>query len=192
METGSSPFGNLHDAFEQPELNRRAGFYKHPDEARLLYEMKDTLSQTETGKYLLGVVESQGIDLHVIKANIVQSFVENRTINITAPPNQDLPEVTQVLELGGAIREVEQNLSGFIEDPAMDPMTRANTAHAKFLDKIVFMCKIGSELEKDLGDLPSRALDKFGFGDIYRAYLSEAGIENAYIEAYNEQNEERE
>lgn len=195
METGSSPFGNLHDAFEQPELNRRAGFYKHPDEARLLYEMKDTLSQSDTGARLLQLVNDQGIKIHVVKGTVTQSFVDGIDISITAAPGMDLPEVSQVLELGGAIREVEQYLVGFIVDNSMDPLTRANMTHAKFLDKIVFMCKIGSELEKELGNLPIKAIEAFGFGDIYQAYLSEAGQESAkdvYIKTFSEPLEERE
>lgn len=196
METGSSPFGNLHDAFEQPELNRRAGFYKHPDEARLLGEMKDMLGKSDTGSRLLKMIGEQNITLHVIKGNVVQSFVENGyDISITASPDQKHPEVGQVLELGGAIREAEQFIVGFVEDPNMDELSRANMTHAKFLDKIVFMCKIGSELKKDFGNSPVEALEDFGFGDIYQAYLSEAdqyGLEDAYIKSYTEQVEERE
>ena len=52
-----------------------------------------------------------------------------------------------------------------------DPFEKASRIHTKYLDKIVFMCKIGHELENIYGNQIREVLSDFGYIDIYMHLL---------------------
>lgn len=162
----------------------------HPNEEHMLTKAIEILQKSDTGAHLLGVLHEKKIGVRVIKNRNAHGYTPNlQIIYLGAPPDRDEPDAFTVLELGAAIREIEQELVGFtIPDEKEDPLMAASVRHAKYLDIIVYMCRISIELGEKLGTSDYvDTIDKLGHGDILKAYLARAGNEElarAYTEAH--------
>lgn len=187
-EANDSPYSSLTGSFGHAELEAKDRFYDLKDTAELLTKIKATLSKSENGARLLKLAESKGAKFNFIKSKKLQSATTpSLEIFLAAEEGQKEPYMTQVLEFGGALREVEQYLMGFkVPDNDADPLERANMAHTKFLDKIVYMCRIGIDLENLYSEDVQKAIKAFGYEDIYNAQVEALGDEQTkkiYMEA---------
>lgn len=190
-ENMASPYGTLHTAFGAQELQARDRFYDHDSSKKLLEQLKDDLAKSETGDRLLQVLEHLGAKVKFIKSKKLQSSVNGTNeVFLSATPDQQKANLSQLIEFGGALRELEQNAVGY-GMPSMDedPFEKASRIHTKYLDKIVFMCKIGHELESIYGNQIREVLSDFGYIDIYNAHVDNAGHE-AVGQIYRQAQEE--
>lgn len=156
-----------------------ADMFIHPLELELLTKTMEKLQKSETGAHLLGVVNEKELGIRVIKNRNVHGYAaDHKTIFFGLPPNMTEPDGFAVLELGAAIREIEQEMVGFTLPDDDDPLLLASTRHAKFLDIVVFMCKIAYEIKENTGsDECIKALFKLGHEDTYQAVISEMELE---------------
>jgi hypothetical protein len=149
------------------------------------------VQKSETGAHLLGVLNEKDIGVKVIKNRNAHGYTPDmKNIFLGVPPEQEEADTFVVLELGGAVREIEQDIVGFkMPREDEDPLTAASIKHAKYLDIIVYLCKIAIELEKSTGSTEYvETLEKLGHGDVLQAYLAQAGDEemiSAYAKAHN-------
>ena len=178
-ESNDSPYSSLTGSFGHAELEARDRFYDLGDTEELLKKIKKIIKESENGARLLELAESKGVKFNFIKSKKLQSATTpSLDVFLAAEEGQDEPYMTQILEFGGALREIEQYLMGFkVPDIGTDPLERANMAHTKFLDKIVYMCKIGIDLENLYSDDVQKAIKAFGYEDIYNAQVDALGDE---------------
>lgn len=178
-ELNDSPYSSLTGSFGHAELEARDRFYNAGDTEALLRKIKDILKKSPNGARLLEVAESKNVSFKFIKSKKLQSATTpNLELFLAAEPGQDEPHMTQVLECGGALREIEQYLMGFkIPQKEDDPLEKANMAHTKFLDKIVSMCRIAIDLESLYSEEVKKAIKAFGYEDIYKAQVNALGDE---------------
>lgn len=164
--------------------------FMHPHEESILEEAIEILQSSDTGAHLLGVVNEKDLRVRVIKNRNPHGYVPGeRLIYLGMPPDQEKPDPLTVLELGAAIRNIEHEIVGFVvPGDDQDPLMAASMRHAKYLDIIVYMCRIAIELGDSMKTAEYvDAIEDLGHGDVLRAYLAEAGNEelaNAYAEAH--------
>lgn len=164
--------------------------FTHPNEEEVLVKAIEILQQSDTGAHLLGVLHEKKLGVRVIKNRNAHGYAPNlEIIYLGAPPDKAEPDTFTVLELGAAIREIEQEMVGFtMPDQESDPLMAASVRHAKYLDIIVYMCRIAIELGEKLSTTEYvETIEKLGHGDILRAYLVQADNEElvtAYAEAH--------
>ncbi|MCB9965326.1 MAG: hypothetical protein H6855_04505 [Rhodospirillales bacterium] len=187
-ESLNSPYSHLSSTFARKDLKEEDNQYTLSDAEPLIKKLKSKLRESQTGARLLDVAESRGLKIHLIKSKKLQSAATPKMeLFLAAEEKQTEPYMIQILEFGGALREIEQLLLGYrIPDDGADPLERANIAHTKFLDKIVYMCKIGLDLEVLYSDDVKKAIDAFGYEDIYNAQkqaLGEDVVRDIYLEA---------
>ena len=187
-ESMDSPYSSLTGSFGNVELEARDRFYNVEEATPLLDKIKAMLSESSHGKRLVDLAEAKGAKFYLIKSKKLQSATTpNLEVFLAAEPGQEEPYMTQVLEFGGALREMEQYLMGYrIPDAESDPLEKANRAHTKFLDKIVYMCKIGIDLDITYSKKVQEAIKAFGYEDIYNAQVNALGtqaIEDIYLNA---------
>ncbi len=190
-ESNDSPYSSLTGSFGHVELQSKEHFYTIKDAEPLLNKMKAMLRESENGARLLDLADENKVKFHFIKSKKLQSATTpSLDIFLAAEPDQTEPYMTQILELGGALREIEQSLMGIkIPPPDADPLERANKAHTKFLDKIAYMCKIGIDLENVYSDEVKKAIKAFGYEDLYNVQVNALGEEKAreiYFKALKE------
>ena len=179
MTDMGSPYGALQTAFGAQELKARDRFYDIDSGANLVDQLKEKLGKSETGERLLKVADHYGVEIRLIKSTKLQSSVHGtKEIFLSAEAGQKEIALSQLLELGGALRELEQNIVGYgMPSENEDPFEKASRIHTKYLDKIVHMCKIGHELTHVYGDQVTDVLNQFGIIDIYEAYINNLGHE---------------
>lgn len=177
MESGDSPYSSLTGSFGNVELEARDRFYTLKEAEPLLNKLKAAVRESQNGARLLDLAESKGAKFYLIKSKRLQSATTPKLeVFLAAEPDQEEPFLTQILEFGGALREIEQYLMGFkMPDKDSDPLEKANMGHTKFLDKIVYMCRIGIDLESIYSEKVQEAIKAFGYEDIYNAQASAAG-----------------
>lgn len=191
MTDMGSPYGALQTAFGAQELKARDRFYDVDSGANLVDQMKEKLSVSETGDRLLKMADHYGVEIRLIKSTKLQSSVHGtKEIFLSAEAGQTEVELSQLLELGSALRELEQNIVGYgMPSAHEDPFEKATLIHTKYLDKIVYMCKIGHELIHIYGDQITSLMDQFGITDIYEGYVNNLDHE-AMGEVYRQAQEE--
>lgn len=179
MESNDSPYSSLTGSFGHTELEARDRFYALEEAEPLLNKLKAELRKSKNGARLLDLAESRGAKFFLIKSKRLQSATTpDLNVFLAAEANQKEPYMTQILEFGGALREIEQYLMGFkMPDNDADPLEKANMGHTKFLDKIVYMCRIGIDLESIYSEKVLEAIKAFGYEDIYYAQANAAGDE---------------
>ncbi len=164
--------------------------FSHPNEEEILVKTIEILQKSDTGAHLLGVLNEKNLGVRVIRNRNAHGYTANfQIIYLGVPPDKAEPDAYAVLELGGAIREIEQELVGFsLPKEGEDPLMAASIRHAKYLDIIVYMCRIAIELGKSLSTTEYvDTIEKLGHGDILRALLAQTGNEHlvsAYAEAH--------
>lgn len=174
-----SPFGDLQSAFGEQELQARDTQYSVKDADSLISQLKAALNQSETGSRLVKLAKDHDVKIMLVRSETLKSAaMPSKHIYLSAWQGQTTPEMPQTLEFGGVLREMEQHLLGYMMPGEFeDPLEKAAQTHAKYLDKIVHMCKIGHELESLYGSEIRKALDLFGYADIYDAHIRSVGDE---------------
>lgn len=164
--------------------------YDHPNEAALAEALKAALAESPIGNRLLTMGNDYKVKIRVVKGAGPQGYTtEGKALYLAVPPARKKPKPVDVLNLGAALREIEHEIMGFaVPAPGeADPIEIASLVHAKFLDIIVHMCKIGREMvEKRADKAYIDAIEDLGHGDIYRAFLAETGEEGlaeVYLQA---------
>lgn len=164
--------------------------YDHPNESALIEGLISILAESPTGNRLLTMSRDYKVKIHVIKGTGPQGYTtEGKALYLTIPPTRKKPKPVDILNLGAALREIEHEIMGFSVPAAgeADPIEIASLVHAKFLDIIVHMCKIGREMaEKNADKAYIDAIEDLGHGDIYKAFLAEMGGEDlaeVYLQA---------
>ncbi len=187
---------DLHDVFDTsgqpPGL---ADAMLHPHGADLLAEIKEILRECESGKRLVEMASYQNIEISVISGRQGQkNTVSAHAVYLAIPARMKKPQPSHVLETAGAIREAEQELLGYKMPPKdADPVDIAAVVHAKYLDIIVNMCIIASELDEKSGEgVYAQALETLGHGDIYETFLASRGNEDDLLDTYFEFEEDQE
>lgn len=180
------PSGNIQGTFDQKTGASGSVSYAHPHEKEILKKARMVLKQSATGARLLEVIESRKIPVHVIKNRNAHGMSPDKsTVYVGLPPSQEEPDAHMILELGGGLRSMEQEIMGFtVPDEEKDPLGAATMKHAKFLDIVVHMCKIGHELTESssIADYIN-AIEALGHGEIYQAHLEQSG-DREMVEAY--------
>lgn len=173
----TSPFSALQSAFENQELKARDRHYNVDDGEALIAKLKAALSQSETGARLVQMADQNKIKIRLLKSKHLQSAAtEQREVFLAAEAGQTDPQMHQLLEFGGVLREAEQILMGFsVPVKGEDELEKASRIHSKYLDKIVHMCKIGLELEIFYGERVLSAIRQFGYEDMYNAHKNSLG-----------------
>lgn len=166
--------------------------FEHPNEAVLRDSILAELTKVETGRRLTDTAAGYKVDIRILKGTpIGQGFTtEGKILYVTIPTRRVRPKPVDVLQTVGALREVEQTIMGYVIPPLDgDPLDRAAMVHAKYLDTVVHMCKIASEMvEKLKNEEYIEAIEELGQGDIYRAYKAEQRG-TALVDAYFEEAE---
>lgn len=164
--------------------------YDHPNESALVEALNTILTESATGNRLLTMSRDYKIKLHVVKGTGPKGYTtEGKTLYLAIPPTRKKPKPVDILNFGAGLREIEHEIMGFAVPAAgeADPIEIASLVHAKFLDIIVHMCKIGREMvEKNADKAYIDAIEDLGHGDIYKAFLAEMGGEDlaeAYLQA---------
>ena len=182
--------GLLQSIFGGGAEGPKEDMFAHPHEKHIIESAIDILKESETGAHLLGVGYAKKIKFHVFKNRNAHGYSPELTdIYIGAPPEQSEPDPYLILEMGAALRNIEQEYVGFTMPPeGTDPLHVAATRHAKFLDIVVFMCKIGHELSRVTdSDEYIKAIEALGHGEILKAHLAQSGQEemvDAYYKAH--------
>lgn len=163
--------------------------FEHPNEKLLREAILAELVKVPTGARMAETATDYAVDIRFLKGTpIGQGFTtEGKTLYITVPTRRVNPKPVDVLQAVGGLREVEQTIMGYVIPPLDgDPIDRAAMVHAKYLDTVVHMCKIASEMvEKLKNEQYIEAIEELGHGDIYKAYLAEqrgTALVNAYFE----------
>lgn len=163
--------------------------FEHPNEKSLKEAILAELARVPTGARLAGTAAEYQVDIRILKGTpIGQGFTtEQKILYVTIPTRRVNPKPVDVLQTVGGLREVEQTIMGYVI-PSLDgdPLDRAAMVHAKYLDTVVYMCKIASEMvEKIKNEQYIDAIEELGQGDIYRAYKAEqkgTALVDAYFE----------
>lgn len=177
MTTSSdSPFGKLQGAFETGQTTSAAIDYTHPQADKLRHAAETMLERSPTGLKLVRLAYQNNIQVKVLRHKSGQGFSpENRTVYLGISTDINTIAPAHVLELGGALRQAQQQMVGHgTPSPVnLDPVAFEGQYHAKMLDIIVTMCKIAQELDAvSNGSEFVDSLKSFGHGDIYEALIS--------------------
>ncbi|AGH97874.1 hypothetical protein [Micavibrio aeruginosavorus] len=173
--TSDSPFGKLQGAFGTGQAQSTEIDYSHPQADKLRHAAETTLERSAAGLKLVRWAYQNNIQIKVLRHKSGQAFSpENRAVYLGISSDINTISPAHVLELGGALRQAQQQMTGHGTPTAdMDPVAFEAQYHAKMLDIIVTMCKIAQELEAvGNGSEFIDSLKSFGHGDIYEAYIS--------------------
>lgn len=184
------PSGNIQGTFDQKTGASGSVSYAHPHEKEILKKARMVLKQTKTGQELLDIANKWGVTIKVFKNRNAHGLAQDRqTAYVGLSPSQEEPDALMILELAAALREVQHILMGYtVPDESTDPLGAATAKHAKFLDIVIQMCKIGHELTESMGTSEYvDILEDLGHGEIYKAHVAEASkqqIVDKYVEAH--------
>ena len=152
----------------------------HPKADSIISQVRDLLVKTPTGKRLLDIADEKNIDIHLIGSPNYQAIVTNKpTIYLLMPAAQYTGDMHQALQLGGALRDMEQVLGGFPR-PAKDepPEVYFTINYDKNLNLLMEICKIVEEFEDINMPEAVSAMRRLGIESIYSGYKNEASPED--------------
>lgn len=147
--------------------------YTHPESEYILAQARSYLSQSETGKRLLRMADQRDIAVNILASKDITRFVPDAGHVYLGLASDAAPDYRHlVLNLGGALREVEHFLVGYAPpDHNTDPVDFAALSFAKELDIIINMCRIAEELHAcDALQNILDALEEMGHDEIYQSY----------------------
>lgn len=157
--------------------------YGHPYADEILKGAKKVLQESDTGRILLKVATAHKIPINIIKGQGPSGYTPDaRIIYLQTSGKVQKTEPEHVINLIIGLRGADQEFMGFTApDPRKDIMEYATVIHAKNLDNLVYVCKVGKELTNssyytDFLD----GLTRLGYGKFYKAYMSDVSREELY------------
>lgn len=176
---------DLSGAFGDKGTKVNAIAYGHPHGAKIMNEAMSILSESETARLHLRLLEHKKVPLQIIKGTGDAGFSpELMTIYLQIPGKAERPSASFLIHLVKALNEAAQELAGFkAPDPTKDLMAYASFIHGRNIDSITEVCKVVKELTNssifpDLLD----TLAELGLNGVYKAYLGGASRDELYIE----------
>ncbi len=189
MNDSGTPQTSAKSAFKKKrgDPSRVGLVFDHPNEKPLREAILAELGKVTTGARMVETALDYAVEVRILKGTpIGQGFTtEGKTLYVTIPTRRVNPKPVDVLQAVGGLREVEQAIMGYVI-PSLDsdPLDRAAMVHAKYLDTVVYMCRIASEMvEKFNNEQYIDAIEELGHSDIYKAYLAEQRG-TALVDAY--------
>ena len=151
----------------------------HPLEKDILRQTRDLLGKTPSGERLLNIADEKNVSIRIIGSPNYQALTSNTPeIFLLIPAAQHSADMHQALQLGGALRDMEQIFGGF-ERPerGTDEAVFFSINYDKNLNILCEICKIVDEFE-DL-NMPEAiaAMRRLGIEDIYGGYKNAASPE---------------
>ena len=149
---------------------------EHPKAEEIMPQVRDLLVKTPTGKRLLDIADDKNVSIHLIGSPNYQAITTNRpTIYLLMPSAQYTGDMHQALQLGGALRDMEQILGGFPR-PSKDEPPEVFFAinYDKNLNLLMEICKIVEEFEELNMPEAVAAMRRIGIEDIYGGYKNNA------------------
>lgn len=163
-----APFEKLQNMLGRKNADAAPGL--SPD--RFRQSLEQALSESPTGRRLLGIASQQRIAIHIITGKDSSGYLpENRAIFISIPPDLSTVSEELVLELGAYLRHAELQFLGHKNpDISMGSEDYTIAFDSKMIDSLAVMCKIASELyEKGKTNFVD-ALLRMGHGEVYEIY----------------------
>ena len=149
---------------------------QHPKASEILRQARDLLVKTKTGKRLLDIADEKDVQIHIISSPNYQAITSNKpTIYLFMPAAQYTADYHQALQLGGALRDMEQVLGNFPR-PSKDEQPEIYFAinYDKNLNLLCETCKIVEEFEELNMPEAVAAMRRLGIEDIYGGYKNNA------------------
>lgn len=157
----------------------------HPKRESILNQTRDLLGKSETGKRLLDIADEKDVEIRIMSSPNYQAVTTNKPlIYLFLPADQYTADYHQALQLGGALRDMEQILGGFarpsIEEP---PEIFFSVSYDKNLNLLCEICKIVEEFEALNIPESAAAMRRLGIEDIYSGYKN-AASPNEMLDIY--------
>ena len=148
----------------------------HPKADDILRQMRDLLVKVPTGERLLKIADEKDVEIHVIGSPNYQAIATNKpTIYLFMPEAQFNADMHQALQLGGALRDMEQILGGYPRPSKdEDPQIFFAINYDKNLNLLMEICKIVEEFEEINIPEAVAAMRRIGIEDIYGGYKNNA------------------
>ena len=190
-ETKTDDKEQLQGAFGDRGTNVNAIHYGHPYGEQLIGQAREILKESPTGTKLLKILNDGKIPVQIMKGKGPSGFSPDMmSIVIMVPAAEKAASGEFIINLIRALREAAQELGGFkTPDPRKDVIYYAEFIHARNLDSLKEVLRIGKELTNS--SFFTNFLDtlrKLGLNDMYKAFLNEASQEEffeEYAKAYN-------
>jgi hypothetical protein len=148
----------------------------HPKANEILRQTRDLLGKTTTGKRLLDIADEKDVEIHIMGSPNYQAITTNKpAIYLFMPAAQFTADIHQALQLGGALRDMEQILGGFPRpSPEEPPEVFFAINYDKNLNLLCEICKIVDEFEALNMPEALAAMRRLGIEDVYGGYKNKA------------------
>lgn len=150
--------------------------YAHPKADDILRQTRDLLVKAPTGKRLLDIADEKDVEIRIVGSANYQAVATNKPmIYLFMPAAQYTADYHQALQLGGALRDMEQVLGGFPRPSAEEaPEVFFSISYDKNLNILCEVCKIVEEFENLNISEAIAAMRRLGIEDVYSGYKNGA------------------
>lgn len=185
-ESDNGEFEALQVSFGDKGTKVNAISYGHPHADKIIGEVEEILTESETGRILLKAKAKGNIPVSVMKGEGEAGFSpDSKVIYVQIPGKMTSADARTVIQYVKALREADQHLIGKVApDPNKDIMKYAIAMHAKNMDAITYVCRFVKELTNSSHfSVLIDAISQLGYKEVYDVYDKDGSTDEIF-EAY--------